>query len=41
MRFTDDVAKVVKPGGYFITSGIIQPKKQDVKNAIIAIRIYN
>ena len=36
MRFTDDVAKVVKPGGYFIASGIIQPKKEDVKNAIIA-----
>lgn len=34
MRFTDDVAKVVKPGGYFIASGIIQPKKQDVKDAI-------
>ncbi|MFE4350684.1 50S ribosomal protein L11 methyltransferase [Peribacillus butanolivorans] len=36
MRFTDDVAKVVKPGGYFIASGIIQPKKQDVKDAITA-----
>ncbi|MEJ9229048.1 50S ribosomal protein L11 methyltransferase [Peribacillus butanolivorans] len=36
MRFTDDVAKVVKPGGYFIASGIIQPKKQDVKDEIIA-----
>ncbi|KOR79725.1 ribosomal protein L11 methyltransferase [Bacillus sp. FJAT-21352] len=36
MRFTDDVAKVVKPGGYFIASGIIQTKKQDVKDAIIA-----
>lgn len=36
MLFTDDVAKVVKPGGYFIASGIIQPKKQDVKDAIIA-----
>jgi ribosomal protein L11 methyltransferase len=36
MSFTDDVAKVVKPGGYFIASGIIQPKKQDVKDAIIA-----
>ena len=36
MRFTDDVAKVVKPGGYFIASGIIQPKKEDVKNAIIS-----
>lgn len=36
MRFTDDVAKVVKPGGFFIASGIIQTKKQDVKEAIIA-----
>jgi ribosomal protein L11 methyltransferase len=36
MRFTDDVAKVVKPDGYFIASGIIQTKKQDVKEAIIA-----
>ncbi|MGG4264294.1 50S ribosomal protein L11 methyltransferase [Peribacillus simplex] len=35
MRFTDDVAQVVKPGGYFIASGIIQPKKQDVKDAIM------
>ncbi|RID89472.1 50S ribosomal protein L11 methyltransferase [Peribacillus asahii] len=36
MRFTDDVAKVVKPGGYFVASGIIQPKKDDVKQAIVA-----
>ncbi|RFU61341.1 50S ribosomal protein L11 methyltransferase [Bacillus sp. V59.32b] len=36
VRFTDEVAKVVKPGGYFIASGIIQPKKQEVKDAIIA-----
>lgn len=36
MRFTDDVAKVVKPGGYFVASGIIQPKKDDVKAAIVA-----
>jgi ribosomal protein L11 methyltransferase len=36
VRFTDDVARVVKPGGYFIASGIIQPKKQEVKDAIIA-----
>ncbi|RFU71675.1 50S ribosomal protein L11 methyltransferase [Peribacillus saganii] len=34
IRFTDDVAKAVKPGGYFIASGIIQQKKQDVKEAI-------
>lgn len=36
MSFTDDVAKVVKPGGYFIASGIIKPKKDDVKNTMIA-----
>lgn len=34
LRFTDDVAKVVKPGGYFIASGIIQQKKQQVREAI-------
>ncbi|MGG3738864.1 50S ribosomal protein L11 methyltransferase [Aeribacillus pallidus] len=34
LRFTDDVAKTVKPGGYFISSGIIQQKKQEVKEAI-------
>lgn len=27
IRFTDDAASIVKQGGYFITSGIIQPKK--------------
>lgn len=36
MRFTDDVGKVVKPGGYFIASGIINPKKEDVKHAIVS-----
>ncbi|WP_110926918.1 50S ribosomal protein L11 methyltransferase [Bacillus massiliglaciei] len=35
MSFTEDVAKIVKPGGRFISSGIIQPKKKDVKDAII------
>lgn len=34
VRFTDDAAKVVKKGGYFIASGIIQQKKQDVKDAL-------
>ncbi|MFD2679933.1 50S ribosomal protein L11 methyltransferase [Bacillus seohaeanensis] len=34
LRFTDDAAALVKPGGYFITSGIIQPKKNQVKEAI-------
>ncbi|MCJ8006883.1 50S ribosomal protein L11 methyltransferase [Lederbergia wuyishanensis] len=36
IRFTDDAATIVKQGGYFITSGIIQPKKLEVKEAIIA-----
>jgi ribosomal protein L11 methyltransferase len=35
LRFTDDVAKTVKQGGYFIASGIIQPKKDQVKEAIV------
>lgn len=37
LRFTNDVASVVKQGGYFIASGIIQQKKQDVKEAMIAV----
>lgn len=36
LRFTDDVARVVKPGGTFIASGIIQAKKDLVKDAIIS-----
>ncbi|MDF2854378.1 MAG: ribosomal protein methyltransferase [Neobacillus sp.] len=36
LRFTDDVAKVVKPGGSFIASGIIKQKKDQVKDALIA-----
>ncbi|MBS4199723.1 50S ribosomal protein L11 methyltransferase [Bacillus sp. FJAT-49732] len=36
IRFTDDAASIVKQGGYFITSGIIQPKKIEVKEAIMA-----
>ncbi|PWW26524.1 ribosomal protein L11 methyltransferase [Cytobacillus oceanisediminis] len=36
LRFTDDVASVVKEGGYFIASGIIQQKKQEVRDAIAA-----
>lgn len=36
MSFTDDVAKAVKMGGYFIASGIIQQKKDQVKDAMIA-----
>jgi ribosomal protein L11 methyltransferase len=34
VRFTDDAAKVVKKDGYFIASGIIQQKKQEVKDAL-------
>ncbi|WP_080844960.1 50S ribosomal protein L11 methyltransferase [Cytobacillus gottheilii] len=34
MRFTSDVASAVKQDGYFIASGIIQQKKQDVKDKI-------
>ncbi|QED48693.1 50S ribosomal protein L11 methyltransferase [Cytobacillus dafuensis] len=34
LKFTDDVASVVKKSGYFIASGIIQQKKQDVKDAM-------
>lgn len=37
LRFTHDVASVVKQGGYFIASGIIQQKKQDVKDAMTAV----
>ncbi|MBI0576401.1 50S ribosomal protein L11 methyltransferase [Neobacillus cucumis] len=35
LRFTDDVAKVLKPGGCFIASGIIQQKKDQVKEALV------
>ncbi|MER2254770.1 MAG: 50S ribosomal protein L11 methyltransferase, partial [Priestia megaterium] len=34
VRFVDDAAKVLKPGGMFITSGIISAKKEDVKKAL-------
>ncbi|MFK9091403.1 50S ribosomal protein L11 methyltransferase [Bacillus salipaludis] len=36
LRFTEDVAQSVKPGGTFIASGIIQQKKDQVKEAIVA-----
>ncbi|WP_042345807.1 50S ribosomal protein L11 methyltransferase [Bacillus massiliigorillae] len=36
MRFTDDVATGLKQGGYFISSGIILQKKDEVKEALIA-----
>ena len=35
LRFTEDAASVVKPNGYFIVSGIIQQKKNDVKAALV------
>lgn len=35
LRFTQDGARAIKPGGYFIASGIIQPKKDQVKDALI------
>jgi ribosomal protein L11 methyltransferase len=35
VRFVDDAAKVLKPGGIFITSGIISAKKDEVKEALI------
>jgi len=35
LRFTDDVARVVKPGGTFIASGIIQQKKEQIKEALV------
>ncbi|MGE7623298.1 50S ribosomal protein L11 methyltransferase [Viridibacillus sp. NPDC096237] len=34
MTFTDDAYTIVKPGGLFITSGIIEPKKDDVKASL-------
>lgn len=36
MSFTDDAFKVVKPGGRYITSGIISAKKNNVKEALEA-----
>ncbi|WP_077214027.1 50S ribosomal protein L11 methyltransferase [Bacillus dakarensis] len=36
LRFTEDAARLVKKNGYFITSGIIQQKKQEVKDAILS-----
>ncbi|ANB58614.1 ribosomal protein L11 methyltransferase [Anoxybacillus sp. B7M1] len=35
MRFTDDAYHLVKENGYFITSGIIQAKKHEVKEKLI------
>lgn len=35
LRFIDDAASLLKSNGLFITSGIINTKKQDVKNGLI------
>ena len=35
LRFTDDAAKVTRSGGRFIASGIIQQKKEQVKDALL------
>ena len=34
MTFTDDAYSIVKPGGLYVTSGIIGAKKEDVKEAL-------
>lgn len=35
LRFVDDAYRLVKKDGYFISSGIIQQKKDDVKEAVL------
>ncbi|WP_018661417.1 50S ribosomal protein L11 methyltransferase [Heyndrickxia acidiproducens] len=35
VKITEDAANVVKPGGFFITSGIIKQKKELVKDALM------
>lgn len=35
LRFVDQAYRLVKPGGYFVTSGIITAKKQEVKEALL------
>ncbi len=35
LRFVNEAFQLVKPGGYFITAGIIQQKKLDVKTALV------
>ncbi|WP_067837078.1 50S ribosomal protein L11 methyltransferase [Amphibacillus sediminis] len=35
LRFEKDAFRLLKPGGLFITSGIIQARKQDVKQALV------
>jgi ribosomal protein L11 methyltransferase len=36
VQFVQDAAAILKPGGAFITSGIIKRKKQEVKEALVA-----
>lgn len=36
LLFTEEAAKLIKQGGYFITSGIIQEKKEQVEDALVA-----
>ncbi|WP_409297598.1 50S ribosomal protein L11 methyltransferase [Peribacillus sp. SCS-26] len=36
IRFARDVIEVVKPGGYFIASGIIRQKKDEVKEELLS-----
>ena len=36
LRFTDDVSRLLRKDGYFIASGIILQKKEEVKDAIVA-----
>jgi ribosomal protein L11 methyltransferase len=36
LRFTDDVFRVLKPGGVFIASGIIEARADDVRQALVA-----
>jgi len=35
LRFTDDAYRLLEKDGFFITSGIIQAKKQEVKDALL------
>ncbi|MCL6587093.1 MAG: 50S ribosomal protein L11 methyltransferase [Anoxybacillus sp.] len=35
LRFVDDAYRLLEPNGYFITSGIIQTKKQAVKDGLV------
>lgn len=35
LRFIDDAYRLLEPNGYFITSGIIQTKKQAVKDGLV------